>query len=295
MPFSIQEGLCDLLVEYFDQRAHEEGGDDGADADLAENLPQGEARQSTEDHAADHAEQVCDDTADGKRDTLLLLRPDQGHGVVGGDAQVRGEVEGGGQAHDDDGGGQQRQPQGQRRLRQQPGADTLGELGDIAQQEQVDEGRQADLAAVEQQGEQQQHQVGDHVQRAEVQGNHSVQAAHQRLEGIDAEAGVLEHAHADAADDHADGAHQDAPEEAVGFFHGVHSVVQRIGAAAPRGLIVPQFPLRGNVRGTKDFWTNLLTFRQRFGMICKLPVGTTTGSQPGEMAELVEGARLEIV
>ena len=38
-----------------------------------------------------------------------------------------------------------------------------------------------------------------------------------------------------------------------------------------------------------------LTFSPESGMISRPPVGTTAGGRPGEMAELVEGARLEIV
>ena len=70
-PFqTVQEGLCDFPVEERDQRPHKEGGYDRSDVHLSENI---DTSDSAEHSAQTYADQVTDDPAVLKRNTLLLF------------------------------------------------------------------------------------------------------------------------------------------------------------------------------------------------------------------------------
>ena len=53
----------DADVEQLDQRAHEEGGDDRADAGNGRNLRNLAAGNEEEQHAGDNAHEICSDAA----------------------------------------------------------------------------------------------------------------------------------------------------------------------------------------------------------------------------------------
>ena len=68
----------------------------------------------------------------------------------------------------------------------------------------------ADIAAVGHQAEHQQHQIHQHIQRAEGNGNHVVQTAHQGLEGVHTQRGDFEYTDADSANKHTRQGHENS-------------------------------------------------------------------------------------
>ena len=141
---------------------------------------------------------------------LPFAGQDDGHGIVGGNAQVGGHVQRRTKADDHDADDQAEDPDQQRRGRQQDLQKFIGKLGDVAQQEQVDEGGDADIPAVSNQAEHQQHQVYQHIQCAEGDGDHVIQTTHQGLERVYAQCGDLKHTDADGANENACQRHKDS-------------------------------------------------------------------------------------
>ena len=197
-------------VEELDQGAHEEGGDDGADARNGGNQAPGAAGHQEDAHAQGHANQITGDTHILELAQLPLAGQDDGHGVIGGDAQVGGHVQGGTEADHHDAHQQAQDPDDHGRIGQDGLQKFVSELGNVAQQEQVDESGNADVMAVSHQAEYQQSQVHQDVQGAEGDGDPVVQTAHQRLEGVNAQGCDLEDAHADGADQNAGQGHQNS-------------------------------------------------------------------------------------
>ena len=197
-------------VEELDQGAHEEGGDDGADARDGGNQAPGAAGHQEDTHAQGHAHQIAADTHILELAQLPLPGQDDGHGVIGGDAQVGGHVQGGAEADHHDAHQQAQSPDDHGRIGQDDLQPLVGELGDVAQQEQVDKGGDADIMTVSHQAEHQQGQVHQHVQSAEGNGDPVVQTAHQGLERVNAQGRDLEDAHADGADQHTGQGHQNS-------------------------------------------------------------------------------------
>ena len=202
-PAPVQQGTGDADVEELDQRSHEEGRDNGADAhDFGYPAPCS-APQQEEGCAQQHTDQVGGDADVLETPPFPFMGHGDGHGVIGGDAQVRGHVQGAAHADHQDADQQEKHPEGEGGGGDPPLEGFQGELGDVAQKEQVDEGGDADVVAVEGQAEEQQHRVDDHIQGAEGNGNEGVQPAHQALEGIHSQGRYLEEAHGHGADHHA--------------------------------------------------------------------------------------------
>jgi len=199
-----------MVAEELDQRPHEEGGDHGADAGDGRNLGHGSAGEQEEPRTQQHADQVAADAHVLERAQLPFARQHDSHRIIGRNAQIGRHVQRGAKADDHDAGNQAEGPDQHRRIRQPALQQLVGELGDVSQQKQVDEGGDADIAAVSHQAEHQQHQIDQHIQRAEGDGDEAVQTAHQRLEGIDAKGGNLEDANADRTDEHARQRHEDS-------------------------------------------------------------------------------------
>ena len=101
-------------------------------------------------------------------------------------------------------------PEAQTGSREQAVQRPLGEVHHIAQQEQIDEGGNADVAPVSDQAEQQHHGIHNHIQGSEVNGNCPVQPAHQHLKGVHAKSRRFHKANAHAADQDAEQRHKDS-------------------------------------------------------------------------------------
>lgn len=209
-PPLLQQRDCHAVAEELDQRAHEEGGDDGADAGNGRDLRHPAAGQEEEADAQQHAHQIAGNADVLERPQLPFTRQDDSHRIIGGNTQVGRHIQGGAEADDHDARQQAQRPDEDRRGRQPGLQQRIGELGDIPQQEQVDEGSNADIAAVSDQAEHQQHQIDQHIQRAERDGDQAVQAAHQGLERINAKCGKLENPNADSTDENAGQRHQNS-------------------------------------------------------------------------------------
>jgi len=116
---ALGEGPGEAHAEEVDDRAHAEGGEDRPEAHGSRDFDPGHAGSPAEERAGGDADEIAKDAADAEGDLLLLLPPDEGHGVVGGDAQIRREVEGGGEAHDDHADKEERHPGDDARLGQE--------------------------------------------------------------------------------------------------------------------------------------------------------------------------------
>ena len=189
-------------IEEFDQRPHEEGRDDGAYADDGGHLGPGAAADQEDGGSQQDADQVGSDADVLELAELPFVRESDGHGIIGGNAQIGGHIQGAADTDDHDADHEEENAEQDGGPRDQPVEGFQGELGDIAQQEQIDKGRDADVMPVEDQAEQKQHGVDDDIQRSEGNGNQPVQTAHQALEGIHPKGGLFEKAHRDGADDH---------------------------------------------------------------------------------------------
>ena len=155
--------------------------------------------------------------------------------VVGGNAQVGGVVQRRGDAGDHHADDQERDADGQRGIGAQLRQYGFGNLHDVTQQEQVYEGGDADVVAIQEEHHDQLHQVHQHVQRAEADGNHVGQAVGEALVGIHAEQGALEEADADAGEQHARRRQHHAQGQLV--FCTIHMSILRSLAFAVRRLL----------------------------------------------------------
>ena len=77
----------------------------------------------------------------------------------------------------------------------------------IPKQKQIDKGAKIDVVAVCKESKQQQNCVCQYIERSEMNRDQLIQAAHQRLKGIDAKCRRLKKADADAARKDAENGH----------------------------------------------------------------------------------------
>ena len=137
--FFFQQGPRYFHVEKLDKRAHEKGRDDGADTHYGGHLPPRAAAQQ-ENHRAEYdAHQIGADAHVLELAPLPFAGHDDGHGIVGGNAQIRRHIERRSEADDHDADEQTQRPHPQGGVRQQFLQIFVGKLGDVPQQKQVDE------------------------------------------------------------------------------------------------------------------------------------------------------------
>ena len=144
-------------IEELDQRPHEEGGDDGADAGNGRNLRKGTSGQKENTHTQNHAYQIAANTHILELPPFPLAGQDDCHGIIGGNTQISSHIQRRTEANDYNTDDQTQAPHQQRRIRQPVLEKRIGKLGNIAQQKQIDKGGNADVLAVGDQAESQQH------------------------------------------------------------------------------------------------------------------------------------------
>ena len=137
--FAEEEGLGEAVVEELDKGPHEEGGDQGAH-------PGQQAGQG----ADAHADQVAAD-AHEPEGPLPVFGDDDGDGVVHGDAQVRGHVQRGGEAHYQHTDGQKGDAHGQAGIGTDGVDGPHGEVHDVPGEEHVHQGGHPHVASGDEQ------------------------------------------------------------------------------------------------------------------------------------------------
>lgn len=198
-----------MHVEERDQRPHKEGGDDRPDADDCGKRFQRVSRKQVKRRSKGDAHQIGQDPAHAEFHQMPRFRNDERHRVICGDSQVCDKVERRSQAHDHDTDDQKSKPARCGKSRECLQQKFMRELCNVPQEKQVDDGRQADVVPVRKQGKEQKRQCRKHIECSIADGQRRIEPAHQRLVGVYAVRRTLEKSDADAADHHANGAHQD--------------------------------------------------------------------------------------
>ena len=206
----VQQGLGDLFIKILDQRAHEECGNDGADSGDGGDLPETAACQKENRAAQNHAGQVSTNAAVLEFGQFPFAGEDNGDSVVGGDTQIGRHVQGRTETKHHNPNSKEYNPQEQGRGGEYRLQKLQGELGDIAQQEQIDKGGDSDIPPVKHQRKNQQHRIDQHIQGAEWDGNQGIETAHQRLERVHTQCGQFKDTDTDGADQHTCQRHEDS-------------------------------------------------------------------------------------
>lgn len=207
--FFRQHGAGELYIEELDHRPHEECRENRTDACDGRNCAECTAGNQKNDTARNDADYIGCDTAVLERRDFPFACQRNCDCVIGGNTKIRRYVKRRADAQNHNAHHQTDDAHDHRRIDEQGLEKRIGKFRDIAQQEKVDEGGDADLAAINDETEGEQDQVDDHIQRAEWDRDERVQTAHERLEGIDAKCRDLENADADRADNDAGKRHQD--------------------------------------------------------------------------------------
>ena len=145
-----------MTVKQIDQRSHAERRYDCADAHKARDPSYGSATQEIHSNAADDAQKIRCDPDGPEFAESPSVHANQRNCIVCGNAHIGGHIQGGAEAQKykakEECGGPDEQAGGREDRRD----DRLGEVDHITQQKQVDEGGDADIVPVENQGEQEQ-------------------------------------------------------------------------------------------------------------------------------------------
>ncbi len=205
----LQERSCNLDVEELDERAHEKCGDDRSDTRNRRDGTEFAAAEEEDANARYNADDIGDDAAVLELGELPFARKNDCHGIVGRYAEVGGHVKCRAEADDNDTNRQAHKANRHGRIGNQLLKEGVRELRNVAEQKQIDKGRDADVVTVNDQAKGQQNQIYDDVQCSEGNRNELVEAGHQRLKRVNAESGQLKDSYADCADDDTEKGHED--------------------------------------------------------------------------------------
>lgn len=168
---AVKQGTGQLLDKEAYEQAHEKRGDNRADSRKSRHSGESSATGKIQRDAEQNTAQVGNDADVFERYSAASVGKYQRDCVIGGYAEVGGDVERRGHAQRDDAEQKASCAKKQRRGREERLQQRIGILDHIAQQKQINKGCNINLSPVENQGEEQQNGVYNNVKRAERQGN----------------------------------------------------------------------------------------------------------------------------